>query len=70
MRITTGALAVLVAAVARTAFCRDMTSLAASAPVGDPAGAWAAPDRAAAPKGAGRRSGSASHDRGRLGLRP
>ena len=68
MRVRTGVLAVLVAAVVRTAFCVDTTSLAASASVGDAAGAWAAPDRAATPKGAERRIGSASRDRGRLSL--
>ena len=57
MRIRTGALAVLVAAV-----------VLAAASVGDAAGAWAAPNRAAAPKGAERRIGSASPDRRRLGL--
>ena len=56
MRIRTGALAVLVAAVVRTAFCVDTTSLAASASVGDAAGAWAAPDRTATPKSAERLS--------------
>ena len=68
MRIRTGALAVLVAAVVLTAFCVDTTSLAASAPVGAAAGAWVAPGRAATPKGAERRIGSASHDRRRLSL--
>jgi len=63
MRISTGALAVLVAGVVLTAFCIDTTSLAASASIGDAAGAWPAPDRAAAPKRAGRRIASASHDR-------
>ena len=67
MRIRTGALAVLVAAVVLTAFCVDTTSLAASASIGDAAGAWAAPDRAA-PKSAERRIGSASPGRGRLSL--
>lgn len=67
MRIRAGGLAVLGAAVVRTAFCVDMTSLAASASVGDPAGAWAAPGRAAAPNSA-ERIGSASPDRGRLSL--
>jgi hypothetical protein len=67
MRISTGALAVLVAAVALTTFCVDTTSLAASASIGDAAGAWAAPDRTAAPKRA-ERIGSAPPDRGRLGL--
>src|SRR5690349_9759354 len=55
MRVRTGALAVLVAAVARIAFCAGTASLAASASVGDGAGAWAAPGRMAAPKGAERR---------------
>jgi len=68
MRIRTGALAVLVAAVVLTAFCAGTASLAASTPSGDAAGAWAAPDRAATPKGAERRIGSASPDRRRLGL--
>jgi hypothetical protein len=65
MRIRTGALAVLVAAVVLTAFCADTTSLAAAAPAGDAAGAWAAPDRMAVPKGADRRIGSASDRRRR-----
>ena len=68
MGISTGALAVLVGAVVFTAFCVDTTSLAASASAGDAAGGWAAPDRMAAPKGAERRIGSASPDRGRLSL--
>ena len=68
MRVRTGVLAVLVAAVVRTAFCAGTTSLAASAPVGAAAGAWAASGRAATPKGAERRIGSASRDRGRLSL--
>jgi hypothetical protein len=67
MRIRTGALAVLVVAVARTAFCAGTASLAASASIGAADGAWAAPDRAA-PRGAERRIGSASPDRGRLSL--
>jgi hypothetical protein len=66
MRIRTGVLAVLVAAVVRTAFCVGTASLAASASSGDAAGGWAAPDRAAVPKGAERRIGSASPGRGRL----
>ena len=52
MRIRTGALAVLVAAVVRTAFCVDTTSLAASAPSGGAARAWPAPDRTATPNSA------------------
>ena len=67
MRVRTGVLAVLVAAVVRTAFCAGTTSLAASASIGAAAGAWAAPGRAAVPKGA-ERIGSASPDRGRLSL--
>ena len=67
MRARTGVLAVLVAAVVCTAFCAGAASLAASASIGA-AGAWAAPDRAAVPKGAERRIGSASPDRGRLSL--
>jgi len=67
MRIRTGALAVLAGAVALTAFCAGTASLAASASIGDGAGAWAAADRAA-PKGAERRIGSASPDRRRLSL--
>ena len=68
MRIRTGALAVLVAAVVLTAFCVHTTSLAASAPSGDAAGASPAPDRTATSKSAERRIGSASHDRRRLSL--
>jgi hypothetical protein len=68
MRIRTGGLAVFVAAVVRTAFCAGTASLAASASIGDAAGAWAAPDRAAAANSAERRIGSASPDRGRLSL--
>ena len=68
MRIRTGALAVLGGAVALTAFCVDTTSLVAAVSVGGAAGAWAAPDRTAAPKGAERRIGSASPDRRRLSL--
>ena len=68
MGISTGALAVLVGAVVFTAFCVDTTSLAGSASIGDAAGAWAAPDRMAAPKSADRRTGSASPDRRRLSL--
>ena len=68
MRIRTGALAVLVAAVVLTAFCVHTTSLAASAPGGDAAGASPAPDRTATAKSAEGRTGSASHDRRRLSL--
>ena len=68
MRVRTGALAVLAAAVVCTAFCIGTASLAASASIGDGAGAWAAADRMATPKGAERRIGSASPDRGRLSL--
>jgi hypothetical protein len=68
MRVRTGVLAVLVAAVVVTVFCAGTTSLGGSASIGDAAGAWAAPDRAATPKSAERRIGSASPDRRRVSL--